>query len=250
MSIRTTQLPAGETVPILGQGTWHMGEDADRRADEIASLRLGLDLGMKVIDTAELYGSGASEHLIAEVIDGRRKNAFLVSKVLPHNATRRGTISACEKSLRRLKTDHLDLYLLHWRGRVPLAESVEAFEQLVKDGKIRYWGVSNFDVNDMEELSALKAGTTVATNQVLYNLAHRGIEFDLLKWCRQRKIPIMAYSPIDQGTLLENYELGKIAKRHKATPAQIAWRGCCARMVSLPSPRPARRSMCGRIGRR
>src|SRR3954469_14713047 len=145
-SIRTTQRPSDEKIPILGQGTWHMGEDGDRRASEIAALRVGLDLGMQVIDTAELYGSGASEHLVAEAIDGRRDDAFLVSKVLPHNATRRGTISACEKSLKRLNTDHLDLYLLHWRGNVPLRETVEAFEQLVHDGKILHWGVSNFDV--------------------------------------------------------------------------------------------------------
>src|SRR5678816_303361 len=210
-SIRTTSLPSGEKVPVLGQGTWHMGEDADRRASEIAALRLGLDLGMSVIDTAELYGSGASEHLIAQAIEGRRYEAFLVSKVLPHHATRRGTISACEASLRRLNTDHLDLYLLHWRGRVPLSETVEAFEQLVRDGKIRYWGVSNFDVNDMEELLALKTGRNCATNQVLYNLVHRGVEFDLLKWSLERKIPLMAYSPIDQGTQLENLEFGKLA---------------------------------------
>jgi diketogulonate reductase-like aldo/keto reductase len=224
-SIRTTQLPSGQKLPVLGQGTWHMGEDADHHGAEIASLRLGLDLGMTVIDTAELYGSGASEHLIADAIAGRRDDAFLVSKVLPHNATRRGTISACEKSLRRLGTDHLDLYLLHWRGNVPLAETVEAFEQLVQSGKIRHWGVSNFDVADMEELFALAAGRNCATNQVLYNLAHRGIEFDLLDWSRKNKMPIMAYSPIEQGTLLDNFELIKIAKRYKATPAQImlAW---------------------------
>src|SRR4051812_4118711 len=223
--IRTTTLPTAEQLPILGQGTWHMGEDADRRADEIAALRLGLDLGMKLIDTAELYGSGASEQLIAEAIEGRRDDAFLVSKVLPHNATRHGTISACEKSLKRLGADHLDLYLLHWRGRVPLAQTIEAFEDLQKSGKIRRWGVSNFDVSDMEELFALPAGRNCATNQVLYNLAHRGIEFDLLDWSRKNKMPIMAYSPIEQGMLLENFELIKIAKRYKATQAQImlAW---------------------------
>jgi diketogulonate reductase-like aldo/keto reductase len=221
-SIRTTSLPSGEKVPVLGQGTWHMGEDNDRRAAEIAALRLGLDLGMTVIDTAELYGSGASEHLIGHAIEGRRDEAFLVSKVLPHHATRRGTVSACESSLKRLNTDHLDLYLLHWRGKTPLSETVEAFEQLVQSGKIRHWGVSNFDVPDMEELFALKPASHCATNQVLYNLAHRGIELDLLTWCRERKMPIMAYSPIEQGVLLENYELLKIAKRHKATPAQIA----------------------------
>src|SRR3954469_8812534 len=224
-SIRTTQLPSDEKIPILGQGTWHMGEDADRRASEIAALRLGLDLGMKLIDTAELYGSGASEQLIADAIDGRRDDAFLVSKVLPHNAPRHGTISACEKSLKRLGTDHLDLYLLHWRGKVPLAETVDAFEHLVRSGKIRPWGVGNFDVPDMEELFSLPTGRNCATNQVLYNLAHRGIEFDLHQWSRQRKIPLMAYSPIEQGMLLENYELIKIARHCKATPAQmmLAW---------------------------
>jgi len=221
-AVRTTQLPSGEKVPILGQGTWHMGEDVDRRQAEIAALRLGLDLGMSLIDTAELYGSGASEHLIAEAIAGRRDEAFLVSKVLPNHATRRGTMLACESSLKRLSTEHLDLYLLHWRGRVPLSETIEAFEQLVHSGKIRHWGVSNFDVPDMEELLALKNGPNIATNQVLYNLAHRGIEFDLLPFSRQRQIPIMAYSPIEQGLLLENSEMGKLAKRHNATPAQIA----------------------------
>ncbi|HEV8607171.1 MAG TPA: aldo/keto reductase [Tepidisphaeraceae bacterium] len=221
-SIRTTQLPSGETVPILGQGTWHMGEDADRRQDELAALRLGLDLGLTLIDTAELYGSGASEHLIGEAIAGRRDEAFLVSKVLPPHATLRGTISACESSLRRLRTDHLDLYLLHWRGQVPLAQTLEAFETLAKSGKIRHWGVSNFDVNDIEELLSLKSDANVATNQVLYNLVHRGIEFDLLPFCRQRHIPLMAYSPIEQGQLLESRQLHKIAARHHATPAQIA----------------------------
>ena len=224
-SLRTTQLPAGENLPVLGQGTWHMGEDADRRASEIAALRLGLDLGMNVIDTAELYGSGASEQLIAEAIAGRRDEAFLVSKVLPHHATRRGTIHACENSLKRLNTDHLDLYLLHWRGKVPLNDTVEAFEHLVKSGKIRHWGVSNFDVADMEELFSLKSAPNCAANQVLYNLAHRGIELDLFPWSRERKIPILAYSPIEQGMLLDNYELIRLARRHKATVAQImlAW---------------------------
>ena len=224
-SIRTTPLPSGEKIPILGQGTWHMGEDADRRTSEISALRLGLDLGMTLIDTAELYGSGASEELIAEAIEGRRDDAFLVSKVLPHNATHRGTISACEKSLRRLATDHLDLYLLHWRGNVPLAQTIETFEHLVQSGKIRHWGVSNFDVADMEELFALNPGRNCATNQVLYNLAHRGIEFDLFEWSRKHKMPLMAYSPIEQGMLLENFELIKLSKRHSATPAQImlAW---------------------------
>jgi diketogulonate reductase-like aldo/keto reductase len=224
-SIGTTTLPSGQELPILGQGTWHMGEDADRRASEIAALRLGLDLGMSVIDTAELYGSGASEHLIAQAIEGRRDEAFLVSKVLPHHATRNGTIKACEGSLRRLNTDRLDLYLLHWRGRVPLQETVEAFEQLVQTGKIRFWGVSNFDVADMEELLALTSGRNCATNQVLYNLAHRGIEFDLLEWSRRHRMPLMAYSPIEQGNLLDNFELLKIARRHQATVAQImlAW---------------------------
>jgi diketogulonate reductase-like aldo/keto reductase len=220
--MRTTKLPSGEAVPVLGQGTWGMGEDPRKRQNEIAALRSGLDSGMKLVDTAEMYGDGASEEVLGEAIRGRRDDAFLVSKVLPHNASRGGTIEACERSLRRLGTDRIDLYLLHWRGNVPLAETLEGFGQLQRAGKIRHWGVSNFDVADMVELDGLDGGPTVATDQVLYNLTRRGIEYDLLPWCAQRGIPLMAYSPLEQNRLLGRPALQRIADQHKATPAQVA----------------------------
>jgi diketogulonate reductase-like aldo/keto reductase len=199
-----------------------MGEDRRRRAGEVAALRRGLDLDMTLIDTAEMYGGGGAEEVVGEAIAGRRDGAFLVSKVLPSNATRRGTIAACERSLARLGTDRLDLYLLHWRAGVSLAETVGAFETLFRDGKIRHWGVSNFDLDDVEELAAVPGGTAPATDQVLYNLTRRGIEWDLLPSCRARKIPVMAYSPIEQGRMLGDATLGRVAVRHGATPAQIA----------------------------
>jgi diketogulonate reductase-like aldo/keto reductase len=209
-------------VPVLGQGTWHIAEDPQRRADEIAALRLGLDLGMTLIDTAEMYADGATELLVGEAIAGRRDEVFLVSKVLPHHATVQGTIAACESSLRRLGTDHLDLYLLHWRGPVSLAQTLMGFATLVREGKIRYWGVSNFDVADMQNLVNLPGGESVATNQVLYNLTRRGIEWDLMPWCHSRRISIMAYSPIEQGQLLGDPVLRNVADRHGATSAQVA----------------------------
>src|SRR5687768_6652826 len=220
--MKTVKLPSGELVPALGQGTWNMGDKKRERAHELAALRLGLDFGMTVIDTAEMYGDGNSEELIAEAIEGRREEVFLVSKVLPQNATNLGTIKACEGSLRRLKTDRLDLYLLHWREKLPLEGTLSGFERLVQNGKIRYWGVSNFDVADMEELEELSGGSEVTTNQVLYNLTRRGIEFDLMPWCRERNVPIMAYSPIEQGRLLKKSALKKIASRHVVTPSQVA----------------------------
>jgi diketogulonate reductase-like aldo/keto reductase len=218
----TISLPSGESIPVLGQGTWQIGDKRARRAEEIKALQTGLDLGMTLIDTAEMYGDGAAEELVAEAIAGRRDEVFLVSKVLPQNATRRGTIQACERSLKRLQTDRLDLYLLHWRGSVPLSETIAGFEELTKAGKIRRWGVSNFDTDDMEELIALSGGEAVATNQVLYNLTRRGIETDLVPWSRQRKIPLMAYSPIEQGRLLRHAALRNTAQRHGATPARVA----------------------------
>ena len=221
-AFRTTALPSGETVPILGQGTWNMAERPGRRAGEIAALRRGIDLGMTLIDTAEMYGGGAAEELVAEAIEGQRAGVFLVSKVLPDHSTRRGTIAACEASLRRLRTDRLDLYLLHWRGGTPLDETLEAFDALARAGKIRHWGVSNFDVDDMVDLDAAAAGRVAAANQVLYNLTRRGIESALLTQCRARGIPIMAYSPIEQGRLLGNGVLRRVARRQSATPAQIA----------------------------
>ena len=221
-AIRTTRLPSGEAIPSLGQGTWGMAEDARRRKDEVAALRAGFDLGMTLVDTAEMYADGAAEALVGEAIAGRRDELFLVSKVLPENATRPGTVDACEHSLRRLGTDRLDLYLLHWRGNVPLDETLDAFAALVDAGKIRYWGVSNFDVIDMIELWGLAGGSEVATDQVLYNLTRRGIEYDLMPWCSNRHIPIMAYSPLEQGRLLDHSELKNVAARYNAKPAQIA----------------------------
>ena len=221
----TVTLPSGERVPALGQGTWMMAEDRRRRADEIAALRAGLDLGLTLIDTAEMYGDGAAETLVGEAIAGRRDEVFLVSKVLPENASRHGTVAACERSLARLDTDRIDLYLLHWRGRPPLAETLAAFERLQRDGKIRHWGVSNLDMADMRELAGLPGGAACATNQVLYNPSRRGIEFDLLPWCRTRGMPVMAYSPVEQGRLLRHRELAAVAARHGATVAQVtlAW---------------------------
>lgn len=221
-TIRTTTLPSGEAVQVLGQGTWKMGEDSRRRAGEVNALKLGLDLGMTLIDTAEMYASGGAEEVVAEAIAGRRDELFLVSKVLPSNASRTGVARACENSLKRLRTDRIDLYLLHWPGSVPLGETVEAFEALKKAGKIRHWGVSNFDTDEMEELTGLSSGDHVQTNQVLYNLSRRGPEFDLAPWSRQRGIPLMAYSPVEQGALARNSRLETIAARHNATAAQIA----------------------------
>ncbi|WP_202364821.1 aldo/keto reductase [Mesorhizobium sp. L-2-11] len=221
-TIRTTTLPSGEAVPVLGQGTWRMGEDACSHAEDVNALKLGLDLGMTLIDTAEMYASGGAEEVVADAIAGRRDEVFLVSKVLPSNASRTGVPAACEASLRHLRTDRIDLYLLHWPGSVPLAETVEAFEALKKAGKIRHWGVSNFDTHEMEELVSLPAGDGVQTNQILYNLSQRGPEFDLAPWSRQRGIPLMAYSPVDQGVLARNASLEAIAARHDVTAAQIA----------------------------
>jgi diketogulonate reductase-like aldo/keto reductase len=220
--MRTTTLPSGEAVPALGQGTWGMGENPADRRSEIEALQAGLDLGMRLIDTAEMYGDGAAEEVVGKALAGRRDSSFLVTKVYPHNATRKGTIAACERSLRRLDTDRIDLYLLHWRGQVALAETVAAFGELMRAGKIRHWGVSNFDVADMDELLEAPGGAAVSTNQVLYNLTRRGIEYDLLPWCAQRAVPVMAYSPLEQTRLLDDAGLLRIAERHAATPAQVA----------------------------
>ena len=221
-AMRTLNLPSGQSIPVLGMGTWQMGENAKNRQSEINALRHGLDLGLSLIDTAEMYGEGGAEEVIAHAIAHCRASVFLVSKVYPHNASKRGAIAACDRSLKRLKTDYLDLYLLHWRGSIPLAETLEAFETLQQAGKIRSYGVSNFDVEDMEEASQHKVGKTIATNQVLYNLMRRGIEWNLLPWCRQRNIPIMAYSPIEQGRLLNDRTLKTIAQERGVTAAQVA----------------------------
>jgi diketogulonate reductase-like aldo/keto reductase len=216
-------LIAGHAVAVLGQGTWQLGERRERRAREIATLQLGIELGMTLIDTAEMYGDGASEELVAEAIAGRRDALFLVTKILPGNARSANSIAAsCERSLRRLRTDRIDLYLLHWRQGEKLAVVVEAFAALVKAGKIRHWGVSNFDVADLQELAAVPGGEQLASNQVLYNLSRRGIEYDLLPLARERGLNVMAYTPIEQGKLLRNARLREVAARHQATPAQIA----------------------------
>jgi diketogulonate reductase-like aldo/keto reductase len=220
--MKTLNLPSGRSLPALGLGTWRMGEREQQRQAEVAALKCGLDLGMRLIDTAEMYGEGGAETVIAEAIAGQRESVFLVSKVYPQNASRQGVIAACERSLQRLKTDYLDLYLLHWRGSVPLSETLAAFQALQQAGKIRDYGVSNFDLDDMQEAERLSGGAAIATNQVLYNLMRRGIEWDLLPWCRQRQLPIMAYSPVEQGRLLRQTALQKIAQDLNATSAQVA----------------------------
>ena len=215
-------LPGGERVPALGQGTWHMGENRRRADEEAAAVRLGIELGMTLIDTAEMYGNGGAEEMVARAAEGVRDDLFIVSKVYPHNASRAGVIAACERSLERLRTDRIDLYLLHWRGSIPLTETIAGFERLLREGKIRHYGVSNFDRADMAEWATLKGGETVAADQVLYNLSRRGPEWDLLPWCRERGIAIMAYTPLGQGSLLHDRTLAEIAHRRNATPAQVA----------------------------
>ena len=220
--MRTLMLPSGRPIPVLGQGTWAMGEDSGRKRAEADALRLGMDLGMTLIDTAEMYGEGGAEEVVAAALAGRRDQAFVVSKVYPHNAGKRAVQAACDRSLARLGTDRIDLYLLHWRGSVPLDETLEGFEALKKAGKILDYGVSNFDVDDMRE-----AGAGVAANQVLYNLARRGVEWDLLPWCREHGVPLMAYSPLEssaseQAGLLRTRGLVKVAGRHGVSAAQVA----------------------------
>ena len=234
--MKIVTLPSGEKVPALGQGTWYMGDKPETRAEEVATLQLGLDLGLKLIDTAEMYGEGKAEELIGQAIAGRRDQAFLVSKVYPHNASRKGTIAACERSLRRMRTDHIDLYLLHWRGNIPFGETLEGFSALRKAGKIRYFGVSNMDLDDMLELVSLPGGADVATNQLLYNLTRRGIEWDLLPWLRDKRIPVMAYSPIEQARLLSNPKLVDFTKRHGMSPAQaaLAWLMAKGDVIAIP----------------
>ena len=218
------RLPNGTPVSRLGQGAWQIGDDRSSRAAEHAALRAGLELGMNLIDTAEMYGNGRSEQLVADVITGQRDHVYLVSKVLPENATREGAVEACEESLKRLKTDYIDLYLLHWRGSVPFEETLEAFTLLRERGSIRHYGVSNFDVGDLEEASALEGSTDIATNQVLYNLEHRGVEWALLPWCRERTIPLMAYSPLgsDSRRLRTHPVLKAMAARLGASTSRIA----------------------------
>jgi diketogulonate reductase-like aldo/keto reductase len=233
---QTVTFPNGDVVPVLGLGTWRMGETARRHAEELAALRLGIELGMTVVDTAEMYGDGDTEELVGEAIADRREKVFLVSKVLPSHARRLQTVKACTSALARLRTNRLDMYLLHWRERTPLHETIDGFTQLIEEGKIRQWGVSNFELSDMKELLETPGGSGVACNQVLYNLSRRGIEFDLLPWCREHGIPIMAYSPIEQARLLEHEVVRRVAVRHGATPAQLclAWVLRQAGVVAIP----------------
>ncbi|HEX7811224.1 MAG TPA: aldo/keto reductase [Burkholderiales bacterium] len=234
--MKKVKLPCGEEVPALGQGTWNMGDSRGSRAAETAALQAGLDLGLTLVDTAEMYGEGKSEELVGEAIAGRRDEVFLVSKVYPHNASRKGVALACERSLKRLNTDRLDLYLLHWRGNIPFGETMEAFVALQKAGKIRHYGVSNLDLDDMQELWKVPGGKGVQTNQLLYNLTRRGIEYDLLPWLNERKIPVMAYSPVEQARLLKQRGLVDFARRHAMTPAQaaLAWLLAKDNVIAIP----------------
>jgi len=238
--MRSVTLHDGERVPALGQGTWHMGEDRRRAAEEAASIRLGIDLGMTLIDTAEMYGGGGAEEVIARAAEGIRDSLFIVSKVYPHNASRTGVVAACERSLKHLATDRIDLYLLHWRGSIPLAETLEGFQRLERDGKIRYHGVSNFDRADMAEWAALREGNTVAANQVLYNLSRRGPEWDLMPWCREHQVAIMAYTPLGQGQMLGNPALVEIGRHRNATAAQIALAWLLRREGTIVIPKASR----------
>jgi diketogulonate reductase-like aldo/keto reductase len=241
LELKTVVLPAGEQVPAFGIGSWHMGDDPAARAEELATLRLGLDLGARLIDTAEMYGDGRAEELVGEAIAGRRDEVFLVSKVLPSNASRRGTVSACERSLRRLKTDRLDLYLLHWRGSIPFAETLEGFRQLQQTGKIRYYGVSNLDLKEMQEVWSTPGGRDVQTDQLLYNLSRRNIEWDLLPWLRRHRVPVMAYSPIEQARLLKDARLSRVASEWGLTPAQAALGWLLAKDDIFVIPKTSRR---------
>lgn len=235
MPIAQIALPSGETVPALGLGTWKMGEQSRFRDGEIRALQTGIDLGMTLIDSAEMYADGGAEEVTGEAIKGRRDGLFLVSKVLPSHASHEQTVRACERSLKRLGTDVIDLYLLHWRGGYGLDDTISGFQALQQAGKIRHWGVSNFDVEDMEELLEL-GGMAVAANQVLYNLSRRGIEYDLLDWQVSHKVPVMAYSPIEQGRLADDRDLARIAEAHGRTPAQIALAFVLSRpnMIAIP----------------
>ncbi|AKZ64719.1 oxidoreductase [Herbaspirillum hiltneri N3] len=235
-AIPTITLKNGDRVPALGQGTWNMGESAARAADEVRALQHGIDLGMTLIDTAEMYGDGGAEKVVGKAIAGRRDDVYLVSKVLPFNASRAGTVKACEASLKRLHVERIDLYLLHWRGTHPFSATIEAMETLIDQGKIGAWGVSNLDNDDMHELLALDNGANVQVNQVLYNLSRRGIEFDLQPYCAQQGVAIMAYSPIEQGRILKEAALVAVAKRHGVTPAQVAlaWTLRHPGVISIP----------------
>lgn len=241
MSDNTVMFEHGLALPAIGQGTWYMGENAGQRQKEIAALRAGIDAGLTLIDTAEMYADGGAEEVVGEALQGRREQVFLVSKVYPWNAGGQKAVTACDASLRRLKTDYLDLYLLHWRGNYSLAETVEAMETLIRQGKIRRWGVSNLDYDDMQELYGVTGGKACATNQVLYHLGSRGIEFDLLPWCQEQQIPVMAYCPLAQAgrlrdDLFNSRAVQDVAHAHQATPAQVllAWASRQPGVMAIP----------------
>ena len=237
---RTVTLPSGDPMPVFGLGTWRMGESRKQKADEVAIIREAVDLGVKLIDTAEMYGDGGAEEAIAEAIAGRRDGLFIVSKVYPHNASRKGVVAACERSLKRLRTGQLDLYLLHWPGQYPIAETLEAFMKLKEAGKIRNYGVSNFDEDNLEEAWAVPGGKEIASNQLLYNLSRRGIEWDVLPWLRERGIPTMAYSPLEQARLLSDRRLIAFGQKHGMTPAQAALRWLLAQKDMIVIPKTTR----------
>ena len=241
--MRQVALRNGTRVAALGLGTWKMGEDERQRAQEVRALQTGMDLGATLIDTAEMYGSGRAEEVVAAAIKGRRDSVHLVSKVLPQNASRAGTVKACEASLKRLKTDRLDLYLLHWRGQVPFAETMAGFDDLMQAGKIRGFGVSNLDLKEFAEWLALSRADKTLANQVQYSVDQRGIDFDLLPWCLDRRIALMAYCPLSQGRVPETPVIKRVAERHRATPAQImlAWALRHEHVIAIPkSSRPER----------
>ena len=234
--MKKLKLTSGKKIPILGQGTWRMGENSSQKQKEIDALKLGIDLGMTLIDTAEMYGEGGAEKVVSEAISGQREKIYLVSKFYPYNASYDGLIAACDRSLSRLKTDYLDLYLLHWRGSVPLSETLKGLQYLKQEGKILDYGVSNFDTDDMQEAESLPGGKEIVTNQVLYNLKRRGIEWDLLPWCKHRQIPIMAYSPVEQRAFVNDAKLNNIATKYKASSTQIAlsWLLHQDNVISIP----------------
>lgn len=237
--MKTVTFPNGTVVPALGQGTWGMGESEDSVDEEVNSLRTGLDLGLTLIDTAEMYGNGGAERVVGKALVGRRDDAFVVSKVLPHHASRAATIEACERSLKNLQTDVIDLYLLHWQSSTPLNETVEAFEHLIKQGKIRAWGVSNFDTDLMQKLLQITPNDHIAANQILYNLSRRGPEFDLIPWCEKQSIPVMAYSPIEQGRILKNRHLQQLADSRGLAPTVLALAWVIRRHLMIAIPKTA-----------
>ena len=243
----TVTLSNGAVVPAIGQGTWYIGETASKRQREIDAIRAGIDAGMTLVDTAEMYGSGLSEQLVGEAISpADRKNLFIVSKVLPSNAGKKNMERSCDATLARLGTDYLDLYLYHWRGSVPLAETVACLEDLKAKGKIRAWGVSNFDTSDMNELFALPAGKHCAVNQVLYHLGSRGIEFDLLPWMRQHGVALMAYCPLAQAGslrrgLFENKTVAAVAEKHGCDVTQVLLAWCIRDGGTIAIPRSSQK---------